>query len=349
MVAERMEETAMEDRILIVDDEELICRLLAQRLRGEGYTCVTAHNGREALTHFYKDAFSLIISDIKMPEMDGIELLKRVRSVNRKALVIMVTAYPEIDLAVEAMRLGAYDFIIKPADLDLIVLSVRKALEKKRLEEELEAYHKNLERLVEERTAKLQQAYRVLKKAHLDSVKVLAEAIDAKDPYTRGHSDRVRRMSLKIAARLGFNDERLESLEYGALLHDIGKIGIRDEILQKPGALNSEEYQSIQEHPLIGVKIVEGIEFFKDKIPMIRHHHERFDGKGYPDGLAGEAIPLEARIIAVPDAFDAMTSVRPHSKSKPLREVLTELERGKDAQFDPKILTIFLQDRVYKL
>jgi cyclic di-GMP phosphodiesterase len=339
----------MEDRILIVDDEELICRLLAQRLTGEGYACVTANNGREALTHFYKNTFSLIISDIKMPELDGIELLKKVKGLNPNMLVIMVTAYPEIDMAVEAMRLGAYDFIIKPADLDLIVLSVKKALEKKRLEEELEAYHKNLERLVEERTARLQNAYRVLKKAHLDSVKVLAEAIDAKDPYTRGHSDRVRRMSLRIATRLGFNEEKLESLEYGALLHDIGKIGIKDEILQKPGVLNAGEYQYIQEHPLIGVKIVEGIDFFTDKIPMIRHHHERFDGKGYPDGLAGDAIPLEARIITVPDAFDAMTSVRPHSQSKALQDVLLELERGKHTQFDPKILGIFLRDRVYKL
>jgi putative two-component system response regulator len=339
----------MEDRILIVDDEELICRLLAQRLTGEGYLCVTANNGREALNHFYKDAFSLIISDIKMPEMDGIELLKRVKSLKPNMVVIMVTAYPEIDMAVEAMRLGAYDFIIKPADLDLIVLSVKKALEKKRLEEELEAYHKNLERLVEERTSKLQNAYRILKKAYFDSVKVLAEAIDAKDPYTRGHSDRVRRMSLRIANHLGFSEERLESLEYGALLHDIGKIGIKDEILQKPGVLNAGEYQLIREHPLIGVKIVEGINFFKDKIPMIRHHHEWFNGKGYPDGLTGESIPLEARIIAVPDAFDAMTSVRPHAPNKPLQDVLRELERGKHTQFDPKILEIFLRQKVYKL
>jgi len=156
-------------------------------------------------------------------------------------------------------------------------------------------------------------------------------------------------MSMRIATRLGFNEEKLESLEYGALLHDIGKIGIKDEILQKPGVLNAGEYQYIQEHPLIGVKIVEGIDFFKDKIPMIRHHHERFDGKGYPDGLAGDAIPLEARIITVPDAFDAMTSVRPHSQSKALQDVLLELERGNRTQFDPKILGIFLRDKVYKL
>ena len=339
----------MEDRILIVDDEELICRLLAQRLTSEGYACVTANNGREALSHFYKDTFSLIISDIRMPEMDGIELLKRVKDLNPNMMVIMVTAYPELDMAVEAMRLGAYDFIIKPADLDLILLSVRKALEKRRLEEELEAYHKHLERLVEERTAGLRQAYRVLKKAHFDSVKVLAEAIDAKDPYTRGHSDRVRRMSLKIAGHLGFSEERLESLEYGALLHDIGKIGIKDEVLQKPGALNPGEYQYIQEHALIGVKIVEGIDFFKDKIPMIRCHHEYFDGSGYPDGLVGETIPLEARIITVPDAFDAMASLRPHRRVMPLDEVLMELEKGRAKQFDPEVLEIFLREKIYKL
>jgi putative nucleotidyltransferase with HDIG domain len=339
----------MEDRILIVDDEELICRLLAQRLTSEGYACVTANNGREALSHFYKDTFSLIISDIRMPEMDGIELLKRVKDLNPNMMVIMVTAYPELDMAVEAMRLGAYDFIIKPADLDLILLSVRKALEKRRLEEELEAYHKHLERLVEERTAGLRQAYRVLKKAHFDSVKVLAEAIDAKDPYTRGHSDRVRRMSLKIAGHLGFSEERLESLEYGALLHDIGKIGIKDEVLQKPGALNPGEYQYIQEHTLIGAKIVEGIDFFKDKIPMIRCHHEYYDGSGYPDGLVGETIPLEARIITVPDAFDAMASLRPHRRAMPLEEVLMELEKGRAKQFDPKVLEIFLREKIYKL
>jgi putative nucleotidyltransferase with HDIG domain len=340
---------ALEERILIVDDEEVICSILDRRLTREGYACVTANNGREAIRYFYKQPFSLIISDIRMPEMDGLELLKRVKAMNPNIMMIMVTAFPDIDLAVEAMRLGAYDFIIKPADLDLMTLSVKKALEKKRLEEEVAAYRSRLEKLVEERTEKLQQAYRILKKAHLDSVKVLAEAIDAKDPYTRGHSDRVTRMSLKIAFQFGFPENRLESLEYGALLHDIGKIGIKDEVLQKPGALNAEEYQYIQEHPLIGVKIVEGLDFFKDKIPIIRHHHEQFDGSGYPDGLVGEAIPLEARIIAVPDAFDAMTSARPHRGMMPLQDVLTELEKCKGTQFDPKVLDIFLNEKIYKL
>jgi len=337
----------MEERILIVDDEEMICRILCQRLAKEGYSCKTAHNGSEALNYFYKDAFPLIISDIKMPEMNGIELLKRVRALDPSTLVIMITAYPDIDLAVEAIRLGAYDFIIKPADLDLVTLSVKKALEKKRLEEELEAYQRNLERLVEERTEKLQRAYRTLKRAHLDSVKVLSGAIEAKDPYTQGHSERVRRMSLGTASRLGFDEERMEIMEYGALLHDIGKIGIRDEILQKPGPLTYPEYQSIQEHPLIGAKIVEGIEFFTDKIPMIRNHHENFDGSGYPDGLVGEAIPLEVRVITVSDAFDAMTSPRPHRKAMALQDALSEMEKCEGKQFDPKVLKIFLAEKIY--
>ena len=338
----------METRILIVDDEEKICTVLTRRLAKEGYSCVTANNGREALTHFLKDAFSLIITDIRMPEMDGIELLRNVKMVNPNMMVIIMTAYPEIEMAVEAIHLGAYDFILKPADLDLVTLSVKNALEKKNLEEELEEYHKNLERLVEERTIKLQEAYRVLKKAHLDSVKILTGAIDAKDPYTRGHSDRVRRISVRIGKELGFDENRLESLEYGALLHDIGKIGIKDEVLQKPGRLSPQEYQYIQEHPLIAAKIVEGVDFFDDKIPMIRHHHEHFDGSGYPDGLAGEAIPLEARIISVPDAFDAMTSARPQRRAMPLEDVFLELKRCRGTQFDPRVLDIFFNEKIYK-
>jgi len=252
-------------------------------------------------------------------------------------------------MAVEAIRLGAYDFILKPADLDWVVLSVQRALEKKRLEEEVEAYQKNLEKLVEERTAELQKAYHTLQKAHLDSVKALAEAIEAKDPYTRGHSDRVRKMSLRLGQKLDFSAKKLENLEFGALLHDIGKIGIKDEVLQKQSLLGAEEYHYIQEHPLIGVKIVEGVDFFKDIIPMIRHHHENFGGQGYPDGLMGEAIPLEARIITVSDAFDAMISARPHRSRMSLEEALRELKMGDKKQFDPYLLNIFLQEEVYSL
>ena len=337
----------MEDQILIVDDEKIICSVIAQRLTREGYSCVTAHDGKEAFEYFCKGNFSLVISDIRMPEKDGLELLRLVKAVRPNMKFIIMTAYAEIDVAVEAIHLGANDLLIKPFELELAVFSVKKAFEQKKMEEELESYHKNLKNLVAERTGKLQEAYQTLKKAHLDSVKILAKAIDAKDPYTRGHSDRVRQMSLEIATSLRFTEERKEILEYGALLHDIGKIGIKDEILRKPGPLSAEEYQTIREHPLIGVKIVGGVEFFKNKIPMIRNHHEQFDGKGYPDGLAGEAIPLEARIIAVPDAFDAMASLRPQRRTRALEDILSEMEQHRGRQFDPRILKIFLREKVY--
>ena len=338
----------MEPRILIVDDESMICSVLDRWLSMEGYSCITASNGREALNYFLKDNLSLIITDIKMPEMDGMELLKSVKSMDPNMMVIIMTANLEIDVVVEAMRLGAYDFIPKPADMSLVALSVKKALEKKRLEEELKAHHKNLEQLVEERTAKIQEAYRVLKEVHLDSVRILTGAVDAKDPYTWGHSDRVKSVSVKIGKKLDFNGKKLERLEYGALLHDIGKIGIKDEVLQKPGSLSPEECQHIQEHPLIAARIVAEVDFFDEKIPMIRHHHEHFDGNGYPDKLVGEAIPLEARIISVSDAFDAMTSIRPHRGKKPIEDVLVELERCKGTQFDPYILDIFMKEEIYK-
>ena len=334
----------MEKRILIVDDDEKIGSIVSRRLTLEGFSWVTARNGREALQYFQKENFSLIISDIKMPEMNGLELLKEVKALDQKMVVVMMTAYPEIDLAVAAMHAGAYDFIIKPFDLDLAVFSIRKGLEKRKLEEEIENYHLHLEKLVEEKTARLRGALSALRKSNLDTVKVLVGAIDAKDPHTRGHADRVREICLKIGMKSGFNGEKLEGLEYGALLHDIGKLGIKDKILQKQTPLTPEEYRHIQEHPLIGVKILEGIDFFRNQIFMVRHHHERFDGGGYPDQLAGKEIPLEARIISVADAFDAMTSTRPHRSKRTIEDTFIEMEKERGKHFDPDILDIFLRE-----
>ena len=336
-----------EDHILIVDDEEMICRLLSQKLSKEGYSCATANSGQEALHHIQGDHFSLMISDIKMPMMDGMALLKKVKDLHPKILVIMATAYAEIDYAVEAMRMGAQDFLVKPIDLNLMVMSVKKALEKRHLEEQIEAYQKNLEQLVNMRTAKLQQTLKCLRKAQLDSLKILIGAIEAKDPYTRGHSERVSKIVVQMGKKLDLRGQRLELLEYGALLHDIGKIGIRESVLQKKGPLTPEEYQHVQEHSLIAVKILEGVDFFKGTIPMIRHHHEHVDGGGYPDGLIGENIPLEARIITIADAFDAMTSVRPHRGKMSIEVALLEMVKVRGKQFDSWILEVFLKENGY--
>ena len=337
----------MEERILIVDDDQATCATIARRLKREGCSCVTARSGQESLYYFYRDEFSMVISDINMPEMNGIELLKQVKCLNPHTMVIIVTAHPKIAVVREAMQLGGCDFSVKPNALDLMVFSVEKGFERRRLEEEVQTYHQYLERLAEAKTTELQPALLILKKTYLDSVKVLSGAIEAKDPYTRGHSDRVRSLSLRIGMKLGLNGKRLEDLVFGALLHDIGKIGIKDEVLQKQGRLSPEEYRHVQEHPLIGVKILEAFDSFKDKVLMIRHHHEHFDGNGYPDRLVGEEIPVEARIIAISDAFDAMTSLRPHRASLTLEMALKEMKEGVGKQFDPALVEVFLKERLY--
>ena len=338
---------SMAEKLLIVDDETALCSLLEERFTREGYTCVSASNGREALSLFHQSPFALIISDFRMPGMNGLELLQNVKAVRPDIMVIVMTAFPATDIVVKALRMGAFDFLVKPFDLEFMVFTVKKALVRRNLEERTEAYHRHLEEMIQERSAKLQKAHLLLKKAHLDSVKALVEAIDAKDPYTRGHSNRVRSSSVRVAKKLGLGKQRVENLEFAALLHDIGKIGIKDEVLQKKSPLTEGEFRSIQEHPLIGVKILEEIEILKDIIPVIRHHHERFDGGGYPDGLAGEKIPLEARILTVADSFDAMTSFRPYRPALSLPEALAELERGQGTQFDLRVLEIFLGEKIY--
>ena len=331
--------------ILIVDDDVGLASNLRDILEEQGYSVAATHDGQTALTLSREKIFDLAIVDIRLPDMLGDLVINKLSGVSPRTEYILITGYASLESAVEAVRWkNIISYEIKPFDIDRLKLLIDQVAQRKRAEEDV----LRQKTIVEERTAKLQEAYQTLKKAHLESVKVLAEAIDAKDPYTRGHSDRVKRMSLRLALSLGLTEDKLEILEFGALLHDIGKIGINDGILQKLGSLTPEEFQLIQEHPLIGVKIVEGIEFFEEMIPLIRHHHERFDGNGYPDALAGEVIPLGARIIAVSDAFDAMTSLRPHRPLMPLEDVLVEMERGKGRQFDPKILEVFLREEIYK-
>jgi putative two-component system response regulator len=331
--------------ILIVDDDVGLASNLRDILEEQGYGVAVTHDGQTALILSRDKIFDLAIIDIRLPDMLGDLVINKLSGVSPRTEYILITGHASLESAVEAVKWkNIISYEIKPFDIDRLKLLINQVAQRKRAEEDV----LRQKTIVEERTAKLQEAYRTLKKAHLESVKVLAEAIDAKDPYTRGHSDRVKRMSLRLALSLGLTDDKLEILEYGALLHDIGKIGINDGILQKSGPLTPEEFQLIQEHPLIGVKIVEGVEFFEDMIPMIRHHHERFDGNGYPDGLIGEVIPLGARIIAVSDAFDAMTSLRPHRPLMPFEDVLAEMERGKGRQFDPKILEVFLREEIYR-
>jgi putative two-component system response regulator len=341
----------MSDRVLIVDDDPAIRKVLGIGLRGAGFEVGQAAEGSQALEMLRAGQFDpdCVMMDIRMPGMPGTELLSVVREEFPLLPVIMLTALSEVDTAVTSMRTGAFDYLLKPVRKARVEDTVRKAiryrrmqLENERLQRENREYQRSLERKVEERTAELADAFRKLQQANLETVKVLAETIEAKDPYTRGHCNRVRLLSARIAVALGIGKPDTEALEYGALLHDIGKIGIAERLLNKDGKLDAQEYKAIQAHAVIGAAILSSVEFFRPCLPIVRHHHERFDGGGYPEGLAGHGIDLKARIVSVADAFDAMTSTRPYRPAMSADRALEELGRGSGSQFDPEIVAAFL-------
>jgi len=330
------------ETIVIVDDEQSIREILARRLRREGYKCVTAENALRALEEIRGDSASLLLADIRMPGMNGIELLKQAKAHDPDLAVVMVTAVNEVERAVAAMKLGAYDYISKPFNLDDAVMSVRRALEKRLLSLRNREYQQGLERKVRERTQQLDQKNRELQKLFLGTIRTLVHTVEARDHYTMGHSQRISQYAVALAKQLHLPPREVENLRLAGLLHDIGKIGVKDSVLNKPGPLTVEEYEHVKTHPLTTVRILVPIPELKEVILPVRHHHERYDGGGYPDGLSGEEIPLGARILAVVDAYDAMTSHRPHRRAFRPSEAQQEVERCMGSQFDPHIAKVFL-------
>lgn len=325
-----------EEVILVVDDDQSIRELIADVLTAKGYTCAMAESAEEALELLPTRNVSLVISDIYMSGMTGVDLLAKVSELDPDLPVILITGMADMDAAIEALKKGAYDFLTKPFHLDNLAFSAARGLEKRRFAVERKAYQDFLERTVAKRTQDL-------KRANLDLILALSEAIEAKDRYTRGHCNRVRVMSQALGAAVGLDERSLEMLEYAALLHDIGKIAVPEEILNKKGPLSVDEFALIKEHPLTAVKMLGELALLRPAVPAIRGHHERLDGRGYPDGLAGDLIPLEARILAVPDAFDAMTSHRPYRPAMPVDAAMDELCLGKGTQFDPQLVDLFLE------
>lgn len=328
--------------ILIVDDEPFIRDIVSRKLTAEGYSCAQAGNAEQALSTLTQASFECILSDINMPGLDGVELLRQVRVTDQDVAVIMMTGAPDIDVALEAMRLGAHNHLAKPLNLDELVIEVQRAIEKRRLVVENREYQRNLESMVEERTKQLHEANEELRRLLVSSIKSLAHALEAKDPYTRGHSDRVAETAVMIAEHLALSNEELESVRLAGVLHDIGKIGIRENVLNKPGKLSSEEWILIKEHPVVAERILGPIHELKDIIGIVRHHHERYDGSGYPDGLRGADIPLGARILGVADAFDALTSRRSYREALSSQKAISVLEEESGTQFDPVIVRAFL-------
>lgn len=335
-------------KILIVDDEEDIRSLLSEFLDSTGYKTVTARNVSEALEIYNSDKdIGLIMSDIRMPGRTGLELLSEIKIVDEDVIFIMISAVKDIESAISAMSKGAYDYVSKPFKLAQVKLVVEKGLDKRRLILENKEYQKSLENKVKERTVELQIAIERLDNTYKNTLRALATALDMRDEETQGHSLRVLQYSLKIAALMDIKDEEmLKNLEYGALLHDIGKIGIPDSILRKPSSLNEEEWDIMKTHPMIGYKILHDIDFLKKASEIVLHHHENYDGSGYPTGLLGEEIPLGARIFALADAIDAMTSKRLYREKMSFENAVDELKRFSGIKFDPVIVKVFFKKNI---
>ncbi len=318
---------------LIVDDEPRLRQVMVHLMRSDGFKCIEAGNGIEALEQLANFQVTLVLSDLRMPKMDGFELLREIRDHYPDSAVVMITAVADVEIAVNCLAIGAADYVIKPYQLEDVRARVAQALEKRRLILENRAYRESLEERVQQQARRLEELF-------LASVQSLAEALELKDPYTRGHSIRVSQYSSIIARGMGLAGEMLRQIELGGHVHDIGKIGVRETVLNKPDRLTPEEYQHIMTHPVLGWRILAPLlGDTPNALNIVRSHHERFDGRGIPDGLAGTAIPLEARIAAAADAFDAMTSDRPYRASEMTLDLaVAEILRCSGSQFDPAVV-----------
>ena len=327
-------------RLLVADDDVAVRSVLSEFLSAE-YECEAVGSAEEALELLKTGGFQLVLSDIRMEGMSGLELVPLVRELSPDTLVVMVSGSQEIESAVEALRAGAFDYIVKPFDLEHLHFAVRRALEHQRLLAARSGYETYLERTIARRTEELDGALRSCESAYRLTLKALVAALETRDQETHDHSERVVNFSLRLGRELGLDSEQTRSLEFGSLLHDIGKIGVPDAILRKPAGLTEDEWVRMREHPLHGQKILGGIPFLEGAARVVAQHHEKWDGGGYPLGLRGEEIDLCARIFAVADAFDAITSDRVYRTGRTYEAALAELEGCAGVQFDPRVVEAF--------
>src|SRR5438067_2764858 len=329
--------------ILIVDDDRQVREVLHQIFVSAGYHCLLANDGREGVEAFKAGRPPLVVTDLKMPGITGIELLQQVRAVDDDVAVIVLTGAADVKTAIASLKLGAHDFIMKPVNMDELLIATERALERRQLLIDSREYHKNLERRVVEATRDLASKHSQLQETYRATLEALGSALDTRDVGTESHSRRVHGYALATAREYGMADAELADLAHGVLLHDIGKIGIPDAILLKPGPLTADEWKIMRTHPEIGRRLIEKIPFLRGAVPIVYSHHEKWDGSGYPRGLRAEDIPVGARIFSVVDAFDAMTFDRPYSKAIPFDAAKSELKRCAGAHFDPEVVEAFLR------
>ncbi len=324
-------------RILIVDDEACVRTVMARWLEREGYACMAAASAQEALALMGREEFSLLMSDINMPGMSGIELLSRVREEWPFVATVMVTGVDDRDTAVHTMELGAYGYVIKPFEPNELIIAVANALERRRLALATVAHERRLERAVRERTAQV-------RRREEEIALRLVSASEYRDEETGAHIRRIGRYAYLFSQRLGWRPEQTDDLRIAAPMHDIGKIGVPDSILLKKGKLLAEEFERVKTHTVIGASILNGsdvsaLQMAKD---VSLCHHEKWDGSGYPQGLAGEEIPLSARLVALVDVYDALVHRRVYRPALPEAEALDIMQQGRGSHFDPALFDCFI-------
>jgi response regulator RpfG family c-di-GMP phosphodiesterase len=327
-------------RVLVVDDESDIRELLCELLNFD-YDCAAVSSAEEALDALTGQKFDLVVSDIMMGGMSGLAMIPHLLALAPETVVVMVSGMQTVESAIEALRVGAFDYIMKPFDLRQVEAAVKRALDHHELCEAKRRYENHLEELVEQRTVELDHALLALEDAYRSTLKALTAALETRDAETHGHSERVVSFSLRLGRELELDKGQMTALEFGSLLHDIGKIGVPDSILRKPAKLDEAEWAKMREHPLHGQGILREIAFLEGAAQVVAQHHERWDGSGYPLGLRGSEIDLNARIFAVADAFDAMISDRVYRRGRSYEAAAEELDAWAGRQFDPQVVEAF--------
>jgi putative two-component system response regulator len=321
-------------KILIVDDEEPIRKLLVRYLGPKNYDCVLAADAVEARSRFEEADFDVILSDINMPGESGLDLLRDLRGRDTDLAAVMVTGADEPSIAKAAFEIGAYDYIVKPLEQNRVLISVTNALHRRELEAVSRTYRNMLEGMVAERTENLQNTLGKLQRTLDGVIHAMALTIEKRDPYTAGHQERVAHLACAMARTMDLAGEQVKGLDMAAHIHDIGKIRVPSEILSKPGQLSDIEFALIKTHPRVGYEILRPIEFPWPVAEMVYQHHEKTDGSGYPRGLSGKEILLEAQIIAVADVVEAMAFHRPYRPALGIEKALNEIVRGKGRIFE---------------
>ena len=330
-------------RVLVVDDETHVRAMIGSTLERQGYEVQLASNGREALEILAKHSFDLVLTDIVMQDVNGITLLDRLHAQQPSLPVVMVTAIHDISVAIDSMRRGAYDYLLKPFEREHLLNTVRRALSHRQSLEESHNYQQSLEQMVRARTEMLRHAMEDLEHSYDVTLEALGDALDLKDSETEGHSKRVTAYTIALARAMGIAPNEIKVIARGAFLHDVGKMAIPDKILRKPGVLTEDEQGVMREHCSRGYQMLRKIPFLSEAAEIVYCHQEHFDGSGYPNRIRGREIPIGARIFAVADTLDAITSDRPYRRSRTFDAAREEILRYSGTQFDPTVVEVFLK------